>query len=78
MEAEWIVLEISTDSEDSVENDPDYVPSTEDTDECSSDCSSCEKCYYCQADLDYEDNEFYDEEADRFYCERCWNDILEN
>jgi len=74
MEAEWIVLEISTDSENSVDNDPDYVPSTDDTDECSSDCSDCEKCYYCRADLDYEDNEFYDEEADRFYCERCWNE----
>ena len=50
-----------------------------DSDECSSDCSECdERCYYCQADLDYEDNEFYDWEVDRYYCERCWNDILEN
>ena len=37
-----------------------------------------DKCYYCDADLDYEDNEFYDWESDRYYCERCWNQILHN
>tara|TARA_R110000868_G_scaffold498_8_gene3743 strand:- start:1603 stop:1782 length:180 start_codon:yes stop_codon:yes gene_type:complete len=49
------------------------------SDECSSDCSECdERCYYCEANLEYEDNEFYDDEADRFYCERCWNEMREN
>jgi hypothetical protein len=51
-----------------------------DSDECSSDCSDCkdEYCYYCRAELDYEENEFYDWEAGRYYCERCWNEILED
>jgi hypothetical protein len=51
-----------------------------DSDECSSSCSECkdEHCYYCEANLEYEDNEFYDDEADRFYCERCWNEMREN
>ena len=35
-----------------------------------------EKCYYCNADLEYEDNEFYDWEAGRFYCERCWDQVM--
>jgi len=47
-----------------------------DDSEYSSDCSECQKCYYCDAELDYEDNEFYDWEADRFYCERCWDQII--
>jgi hypothetical protein len=59
--------------------DIEHLEIISDSDECSSQCSECgEKCYYCRAELEYEDNEFYDEEADRFYCERCWNDILEN
>ena len=49
-----------------------------DEEEYSSSDQEDEKCYYCDAELDYEDNEFYDWEAGRFYCERCWNGILHN
>ena len=48
-----------------------------DSDDCSSDCSECEKCYYCDADLDYEDNEFYIESENSYCCERCWFDVHE-
>lgn len=47
-----------------------------DDDECSSDCSECERCYYCDIDLQYEDEVFEDDEAvDRQYCHRCWTEI---
>tara|TARA_R110000868_G_scaffold152410_3_gene377118 strand:- start:523 stop:717 length:195 start_codon:yes stop_codon:yes gene_type:complete len=35
-----------------------------------------EKCYYCDGILEYEENEFYDWESNRFYCEACWDNIL--
>jgi hypothetical protein len=57
-------LEIISDEED---EDYSYSSNGEDDEE---------KCYYCDADLDYEDNEFYDWEAGRFYCERCWNQVI--
>ena len=49
----------------------------DDSEEYSSSGAEEEKCYYCDAELDYEENEFYDWEAGRFYCERCWNHIKE-
>ena len=57
-------------------DDPTYVCSDSDESYSSSDFDTDGLCYYCNAELDYEDNEFYDEEADRFYCERCWNKIF--
>lgn len=34
-------------------------------------------CYYCHADLDYEEDEYQDPEAcDRFYCKRCYDEIF--
>jgi hypothetical protein len=67
-------LEIISDTDSEID-DPTYIPSSEDS-------SSSEYddyfCYYCETDLEYEDNEFYDSEADRFYCRRCWRDIHEN
>ena len=35
-------------------------------------------CYFCQVELDFEENEYYDEQADRFYCKRCFEHILEH
>jgi hypothetical protein len=70
-------LEILSDSEDSLVNDPDYVPSTEDSDDSSAE-SLIDMCWYCSCELEYEDNEFYIEEKDRYCCERCWNEIHEH
>ncbi len=53
-------LEIVSDSEDSM-----YKSSSEEG----------ERCYCCNDNLEYEDNEYYDWTADRYYCERCWFDI---
>jgi len=62
--------------DDSELDDPTYVCSDTDETDSSSEFDTDGLCYYCNAELDYEDNEFYDEEADRFYCERCWNQIF--
>jgi hypothetical protein len=35
-----------------------------------------EYCYYCSQILNYEDNEHYDFEADRYYCENCWDQCM--
>ena len=48
-----------------------------DEEEYSSSSEEEENCYFCDAELDYEENEFYDWEAGRFYCERCWHHIKE-
>jgi hypothetical protein len=67
-------LEIISDTDSEID-DPTYIPSEEEhssSDEC------CDFCYYCETDLEVEENEFYDSEADRFYCRRCWNDIHEH
>tara|TARA_R110002126_G_scaffold213500_1_gene359972 strand:- start:767 stop:958 length:192 start_codon:yes stop_codon:yes gene_type:complete len=57
-------LEIVSDSDGD-----DYSCSSNDEDE---------TCYYCNADLDYEDNEFYIEAKHCYCCERCWNEIHED
>ena len=49
----------------------------DDSEEYSSSSDEEQNCYFCDAELDYEENEFYDWEAGRFYCERCWNHIKE-
>ena len=37
-----------------------------------------EYCYYCSEILDYEDNEFYDWESNRYYCEKCWDQCMDD
>ena len=34
-------------------------------------------CYFCAQDLDHV-NEFYDEEASRYYCMRCYHEIYKH
>lgn len=69
-------LEIISDSDSEID-DPTYVPSSEDSNSSSS-SECCDFCYYCETDLEVEENEYYDSEADRFYCRRCWNEIHEH
>jgi hypothetical protein len=60
-------------------NDPTYEPSSEsDSEYSSSDYDTDGFCYYCSAELEYEENEYYDEDANRFYCKRCFEHILEH
>ena len=33
-------------------------------------------CFLCSTDLDYEENEYYDSDTDRFYCKRCYEQIF--
>lgn len=66
-------LEILSD-EDSINNDPDYIPSTEDSDDSSVE-SLIDMCFYCSCELEYEENEYYIEDKDRYCCERCWVEI---
>jgi len=58
-------------------NDPTYEPSSEsESGYSSSDYDTDGFCYYCSAELEYEENEYYDEDANRFYCKRCWDKIF--
>ena len=59
-------------------NDPTYEPSSASDDYSSSDYDTDGICYYCSAELEYEENEYYDPEADRFYCKRCFEQIHEH
>jgi len=60
-------------------NDPTYEPSSESESEySSSDYDTDGFCYYCSAELEYEENEYYDAEADRFYCKHCFEQIHEH
>tara|TARA_R110002126_G_scaffold285685_1_gene436212 strand:+ start:2856 stop:3050 length:195 start_codon:yes stop_codon:yes gene_type:complete len=58
-------LEIISDEEE----DYSYSSNGEDEDE---------TCYYCDKELEYEDNEFYIEAKHCYCCERCWNEIYED
>ena len=58
-------------------NDPTYEPSSE-SEYSSSDYDTEGFCYFCQVELEYEENEYYDEQANRFYCKRCFEHILEH
>jgi hypothetical protein len=62
-------LEIISDEEDDCSSDEEekYQKQYEQKD--------YELCYYCQAQLEYEENEFYDLDNNCYYCERCWYDI---
>ena len=74
--ANIVPLAIIDDESNSEIDDPTYVPSSDDESYSSSDYDTDGFCYYCSAELDFEDNEFFDVDANRFYCERCWNDIF--
>lgn len=51
----------------------EVIDDPSDSDECSSDCSECLKCYYCDCDLEDEEETHEDDEAiDRIYCKNCW------
>ncbi len=76
--SEFESLEILSDSEDSVENDPDYVPSSEDSEDDYSVESLIDICWYCMINLEYEENEYYIEDKDRFCCKHCWYEIHEH
>ena len=59
----------------SMDDDSDYVPDENWSGESESDCSSDDGlCYYCSENLDYVD-EYYDTEACRYYCLRCYEEI---
>lgn len=57
-------------------------PETTDTETKSESCSSEDEydtegiCFLCSTDLDYEENEYYDSDTDRFYCKRCYEQIF--
>ena len=74
--ADIVPLAIIDDESNSEIEDPTYVPSSDDESYSSSDYDTDGLCYYCSAELDFEDNEFFDVDANRFYCERCWNQIF--
>ena len=74
--ANIVPLAIIDDESNSEIDDPTYVPSSDDESYSSSDYDTDGFCYYCSAELDFEDNEFFDVDANRFYCERCWNQIF--
>jgi hypothetical protein len=65
--AEWSTLEILSESDD------EYDPTMSDE----SSGGDIDLCYFCECILDFEENEFYDPEEDRYYCERCWGIHLE-
>ena len=50
----------------------DYGSDDESNYSMETDDESC--CYFCGEDLDYVE-EYYDEEARRYYCIRCYNEI---
>ena len=60
-----------------MDNDFDYIPSESGSEESEGDCCSDDGlCYYCSENLDYVD-EFWDKEACRYYCMRCYEEIHE-
>jgi len=75
--ADIVPLAIIDDESNSEIDDPTYVPSSDDESYSSSDYDTDGLCYYCSAELEYEENEYYDTEADRFYCKRCFDTIYE-
>ena len=73
---------MENDDDYSLDSDSDYVLSTGSMEESDEDSAyiSTESgdglCYYCSEDLDYVD-EYWDIEACRYYCMRCYEDIHE-
>ena len=46
-------------------------------DECTDSCSECEEgvCTSCNCELGLDENMYYLETSDTFYCKECWADI---
>ena len=52
------------------------IVSDSDSDCCSDTCSECEEgvCTSCKCDLGLDENMYYDEHFDLFYCKVCWEE----
>jgi hypothetical protein len=76
-------LEIVDDDEsvNSELNDPTYEPSSEGDSESeysSSDYDTSGTCYFCNSELEFEENQYFDEQAGRFYCKACYEHVFEH
>ena len=67
-------LAIESDSE--TDSGSSYDPSTEESD--SDSYYESVFCLMCDKKLVNEDNEYYNEELDCFYCEKCYNEQLDH
>ena len=59
-----------------MDDDSDYMPdyTSEEESDYSMESDEESSCYFCGEDLDYVE-EYYDEEASRYYCMRCYTEI---
>jgi len=52
------------------------IVSDSESDYCCDSCSECEEgvCTNCKCELGLDENMYYDEHFDLFYCKECWED----